>query len=763
MDTTSEPGFAGPEIPGYRLLGSMSRTPMSEVYRAQELAWPGRVVALKVLPTFGARPASADRFRREIRIAKELNHPNIVETYDSGETADHHYFAMRFVEGRDLGKLLIEDGPLPVDRAIDVGYQVAGALDVAHARRLVHRDVKPGNILIDDASGQVFLCDFGIAKDLLAPAITRDSPPFTPLYAAPEQQTGQVVDHRADVYALAGVLYAGLTGRAPFEDRAETREVLAAQRRAAPPRVTAQRPDLPAGVDDVLAIGLAKRPADRYDNCTDLVDDLVAVVHGGQRVRRRRPIRPLARGRVAILGAVVVVAAGVLAIVQPWQSSAAVDLGWVPAALRPSCAVGGSVPNAAATATCQVGATSVVLGQFSAENALTAAYGRAVSDSGVARDTGDCTAGSRSESRYPGTGTEVGRVVCSISNGATSSVVWTDTASRVLGRASAPVNDDATVRGEWAQWVGIAAFPTAAERDLVNLAGEQGCKRTAASTLDGYVGVLAALDCTPNGSGASAETYVRFGAIGNLRAAFDGDAGKAKEPSGVDCSQGKAPGFLGNQRFDLRSVFIGGLQCHPGLNSSLDLEWSVEPLLVLGKATGPDPVGLANWWQSNYGPPTGAIVAALNKQDSPPFPTARESALLAHIPAISRNNCIRPSADQARTNVGNYQVVGVVCGPTSGAPIIFYYQFADDTAMNASYGVPQENAYDCTTLPSAFDGEHAYNRGGQTGRLQCGSDDNSPNKDLVWTDDQLAIEAFAFQGHDPTAMIDWWRDDAGPV
>ena len=79
MDATSEPGFAGPEIPGYRLLGSMSRTPMSEVYRARELDWPGRIVALKVLPTFGARPASAERFRREIRIAKELSHPNIVE------------------------------------------------------------------------------------------------------------------------------------------------------------------------------------------------------------------------------------------------------------------------------------------------------------------------------------------------------------------------------------------------------------------------------------------------------------------------------------------------------------------------------------------------------------------------------------------------------------------------------------------------------------------------------------------------------------
>ncbi|HEY4021994.1 MAG TPA: serine/threonine-protein kinase [Pseudonocardiaceae bacterium] len=761
MDTTSEPGFAGPEIPGYRLLSSMSRTPMSEVYRAEEIAVPGRVVALKVLPTFGGRPASTDRFRREIRIAKELNHPNIVETYDSGETADHHYFAMRFVDGRDLGKLLIERGPLDIDRAIDIGYQVAGALDAAHARGLVHRDVKPGNILIDDASGQAFLCDFGIAKDLLAPAITRDSPPFTPLYAAPEQQTGPV-DHRADVYALAGVIFACLAGHAPFEDRAETREVLAAQRRTAPPRVSALRPDLPSGVDEVLAIGLAKRPADRYDNCTDLVDDLVAVVHGGQRVRRGTPRAAFTRGRLVVLGAVVVVVAGVLAIVQPWRGSAAVDLGWVPASLRPSCAVGGSVPNAGAGATCQVGDATVVLGQFAGGGALAAAYGQAVAAAGVGRDTGDCMAGSGAESRYPGSGVTRGRVVCSVS-GAGSVVVWTDTADRVVGRASAPAGEDSQLRGEWAGWVGIAAFPTAAERDLVNVVGERGCRRTPASALDSYGGVVAAVDCVPAGDGATAETYVRFGSLTDLQGAFDGDAAAAKAPNGVDCSTGQAPGFLGNQRFDLRSVVIGGLQCRPGANSGLVMEWSVEPLLVLGKVTGTDPAGLAGWWRSYYGPPTGTIAAAIGKQANPPFPTAQESALLAHIPAASRDNCLRPAASQARLNVGNYPVVSVVCGPTSGAPIVFYYQFANDTDMYASYGAQQSNGSDCTTQPSGFSGEHEYSRAGQTGRLQCFSPDNTSDRDIEWTDDQLAIEAFAFQGRDTAAVIDWWRNAAGPV
>jgi hypothetical protein len=758
LDTTSEPGFAGPSIPGYRLLGSMSKTPMSEVFRAEETAQPGRLVALKVVPTFGARPASAQRFRTEIRIAKELNHPNIVETYDSGETADYHYFAMRFVAGRDLGKLLIHNGPLDIDRTIDIAYQVAGALDAAHARKLVHRDVKPGNILVDDASGRVFLCDFGIAKDLLAPAITRDSPPFTPLYAAPEQQTGPV-DHRADVYALAGVVFACLTGHAPFENSADTREVLAAQRKTTPPRVTLLRPDLPAGVDEVLAIGLEKRPADRYDSCTDLVDDLIAVVHGGTRVRRGRPVPR--RGRLVVVGALVAVAALVLWFVQPWRSSASAEINWVPGAFRPACQSGGSVPTATATATCQLDGATIVFAQFATVDTLNTAYANAVTAAGITRDTGDCTTATGAEHDYPAVGPRAGRVVCAVS-GPTSTVAWTDTADRALAQATEPAANDAKLRQSWSGWVGIPAFPTTAERSLVNLIGERGCRRTPAGALDAYTDTLAAVDCTPADVGATGETYVQFSSLTPLRAAFDADAATAKEPTGVDCATGQAPGFLGNRRFDLRSVVIGGLQCHPGANSSLVMEWSVEPLLVLGKAIGVSATGLATWWTAYYAPPTGTIAAAVAKQDSPPFPTAAESALLAHIPQASRDNCMRVSAAQARLNVGNYPVTGVVCGPTIGAPIVFYYQFANDTDMNAAYGVPQPDGQDCTDPANSFNGEHSYNRAGQTGRLECFTPDNTQDRDMQWTDDQLAIETFAFQGRDPAAMLDWWTNDAGP-
>ncbi len=123
---------------------------------------------------------------------------------------------------------------------------------------------------------------------------------------------------------------------------------------------------------------------------------------------------------------------------------------------------------------------------------------------------------------------------------------------------------------------------------------------------------------------------------------------------------------------------------------------------------------------------------------------------------------MRASAAQARLNVGNYPVTGVVCGPTSGAPIVFYYQFANDTDMNAAYGVPQPDGQDCTDPANGFGGEHSYSRAGQTGRLECFTPDNTQDRDMQWTDDQLAIETFAFQGRDPAAMLDWWTNDAGP-
>jgi len=640
VGTVDEPNSIGPDVPGYRHIRLLSATPMSRVYLAEELTGERRRVALKVLDLSTSRADFIARFRAEVTIAWALRHPHIVETFHAGEIPGHHYLAMRHVAGPDLD-LLLRSGPLPVEKTLRMAGQIADALDAAHRRQLVHRDVKPANILLDNATGDAFLCDFGIAKDLRAQAITQYGAPLTPLYAAPEQQTGRRVTRHADVYALTGVLYHCLTGRPPF-DRSTTHQVYEAHRKATPPLISTARPDLPARLDEVFRRGLAKRPPDRYASCTELVTDLAAILGGTPRPPRTRPAfhwSP-ARIRVAAVAGVIVVAVAAV----PW---------------------------------------------------LIAQHHRS-------------------------TPTQATKPPAS------------------------------------------TAFPTSAERTLIDLVGDSGCRRAPATETTGFTGVRAAVDCAPPASGATAETYVQFDSVSQLRAAFNRDAGTAKAPTGVDCATGRAPGFLGNRRYDLRSVDLGGLLCYPGADSGLVLEWSVEPLRVLGRATGADPAALTAWWASYFGPPTAAIVSAVNKQSSPPFPTERESALLAHIPAASRNNCVRPSDQQVRMNVGDTPVTAVVCGPTSGAAIVFYYQFPDPVTMNASYGAPDPGGADCTTATTDFGGEHSYSRGGETGRLRCFTTDNTGERDMIWTDDRLNIEGMAFQCGDPLAVLDWWRNDAGP-
>lgn len=760
-------------MPGYRLVRLLSKTATSEVYLAEEVAGQRRRVALKVFDLAGTAPGTAARFSNEIRIATGLRHPNIVETFETGETAGHHYIAMHFVEGPDLRRLLHEQGPLDLGRTLDIARQIASALDAAHQRRLVHRDVKPGNILVDAGTGQVYLCDFGIAKDLLALPITTDGPPLTPLYAAPEQQTaGAAVDRRADVYALAGVLYHCLTGRPPY-DLHSTSAVLAAHRGSLPPRISGERRDLPALLDEVFARGLAKRPADRYADCPQLVADLAAIAEGRARPalpRRRRSSRwrvpwllGTLRGRVVVAAGVAVVAAAVLVAVQPWRGSSPTDLSWVPAALRAGCETvdTAAFPGADESVSCQDSAddATVTVGRFADDNAVNSAYAQAIGRVGLTRDSGDCVTATGAEHRYPGSGATKGRVACYV-QGAMADVIWTDSGLHAVARASAPVAHDAGLRRSWSRWVGIPAFPTTEERALVDLVGDNDCHRAAAGDMDAFTDVVAGVTCVPPGAGATSESYYRFGSLADLRAAFNADATAVKAPNGVDCATGKAAGFLGNQRYDLRSVDLGGLLCHPGQDSALVMEWSVEPLLVLGRASGAVPAALSGWWQEYHGPPESVVVTAVNRQADPTFPTARETALLAHIPPASRHNCIRPSNQQVRLNVGDAPVVGVVCGPTSGAAIVFYYQFASVAAMHASYGAPEIGGEDCTGQTTGFNGEHAYTRGRETGRLTCSSD--SGRRSLTWTDDRLAIEVEAFQGGDPAAMIDWWRYDAGP-
>ena len=266
----SEP--AGPRFGPYILTAILGRGGMGVVYRAYDTA-KGRTVALKVLvPELAADQGFQDRFRRESKRAARLNEPHVIPIHDFGQIDGQLFIDMRLVEGTDLATLLERDGPLPPQAAAWIIAQVASALDAAHADGLVHRDVKPSNVLIT-GHGQslpfAYLIDFGIARVTTNASIATGSGTIgTVAYMAPERISGSPGDRHADVYSLACVLHECLTGRPPFSG--EMVAVMWAQLHAAPPVPTEVRPGLPAAVDEVIARGMAKDPARRYDSAGEL-------------------------------------------------------------------------------------------------------------------------------------------------------------------------------------------------------------------------------------------------------------------------------------------------------------------------------------------------------------------------------------------------------------------------------------------------------------------------------------------------------------
>jgi len=267
----------GSRVAGYLLDRQVGVGGMAVVYRALDENL-GRVVALKVLSaSLADDPAARERFVREARTVATVEHPHIIPVYAAGQDGGLLFIAMRFVAGPDLKTLIRMDGPLPVRRAAAFVSDMASALDAAHAVGVVHRDVKPANVLVDSQTGRrehSYLTDFGVARLQSVGSLTKAGQFVgTPNYAAPEQISGPSVDGRTDEYALACVAYELLTGSVPFR-RDEQLAVIYAHLQSPPPRATASRPDLPPGVDDVLARGLAKAPDDRYDNCGDFADAL---------------------------------------------------------------------------------------------------------------------------------------------------------------------------------------------------------------------------------------------------------------------------------------------------------------------------------------------------------------------------------------------------------------------------------------------------------------------------------------------------------
>src|SRR2546423_4523965 len=270
--------LVGDEFAGYRVRAVLGRGGMSVVYQAENLRLSS-VIALKVLaPELAADDVFRARFLEESRIAASLNHPNVIPIYDMGSQDDLLYIAMRYVSGTDMRQMIKKRGRILPATALFLIGQAARALDAAHRRGLVHRDVKPGNLLIErgadeDDPDHVYLADFGITKHAMSRSGLTSTGQFlgTIDYVAPEQIRGTSVLGLADQYSLGCVLYECLTGRVPFEKDLDA-AIIWAHVEETPVMPTVLRPELPPQVDEVFGRVLSKRPDERYGTCREFID-----------------------------------------------------------------------------------------------------------------------------------------------------------------------------------------------------------------------------------------------------------------------------------------------------------------------------------------------------------------------------------------------------------------------------------------------------------------------------------------------------------
>src|SRR3954465_6862096 len=266
---------AGTEIGGYRIVNLLGQGGMGVVYLADNVH-NGQRVALKLLtPDLARSSGFRERFSREASYASSLRHPNVLEVYDAGEQDGVLYIAMQYVEGEDLKALLSREGRLDARRTVGILGQIASALDAAHTTGLMHRDIKPGNVMI--AAGQpehCYLTDFGLSKNPSADSIALTAQgEFVGAidYTAPELVLGKDADSRLDVYSLGCLFYECLAGQPPFPRERDV-EVLYAHIQDPPPRVSAVRPDLSPALDDVIVKAMAKKPEDRFPSSRAFID-----------------------------------------------------------------------------------------------------------------------------------------------------------------------------------------------------------------------------------------------------------------------------------------------------------------------------------------------------------------------------------------------------------------------------------------------------------------------------------------------------------
>jgi predicted Ser/Thr protein kinase len=378
----SGPPRVGTTFAGYRVERVLGRGGMSVVYLAEHPRLKS-AVALKLLaPELAADEGFRERLLRESRLAASISHPNVIPVYDTGEEEGTLFISMRYVEGSDLREVL-RGGRLAVDRAVSICTSVAAALDAAHARGLVHRDVKPANVLVQSTPEHVYVADFGISRRSDARSgATAAGLVGTIDYMAPEQIEGRTVDGRADVYSLGCVAFECLTGQPPFRMENDV-AVLWAHMREPPPAASDVERSVPRAVDAVLERALAKDPRERYPSGTELAADLAAALAR----RRRRRVRPSGglvprlrlrrrRGRIAVVAAAALLGAAVATVstlavtsrgtrtvveARPLPRPSAALLRVVPVPMRRSCVRDAvSTPDFDAGLSCTSGDVSVL-------------------------------------------------------------------------------------------------------------------------------------------------------------------------------------------------------------------------------------------------------------------------------------------------------------------------------------------------------------------------------------------------------------------
>src|SRR6202790_3826795 len=264
----------------YELSHLVARGGMAEVYRARDQPLD-RPAALKVLfPELSVDRSFVERFRREAQAAANLSHPNIVPVFDWGEDTGTYFIVMEFIDGRPLSSILKTAGPLSAERTADIGAHVAAALGYAHKHGVIHRDVKPGNVLITD-EGQVKVTDFGIARAInTEESLTQTGAVMgTATYFSPEQAEGIGVDSRSDIYSLGVVLYEMVTGRPPFLGDPPV-AVASKHVRDHPPAPREVNPGVPPDLEAIILKCLAKSPDHRYASGDDLRTDLLRFREG---------------------------------------------------------------------------------------------------------------------------------------------------------------------------------------------------------------------------------------------------------------------------------------------------------------------------------------------------------------------------------------------------------------------------------------------------------------------------------------------------